>query len=182
MDALNVTCPSGRVASGRGQDRVKGALYDERGERYDIPAWVLTDPADVVEDAVEKDVEAGASIISDDDEEQEDPDARQRRRDEKGKGRQQDLGEIIKVRCRLSDRGSDVVVSGIGTKQRVSVIIRRIQEQIGTKRVRLVYLGKPLDENKTLHEQGWSLGNVLNAYVFEGDESILVAKKEASKG
>lgn len=178
LDALNITCPNGRVASGRGRLREKGGLYDERGELYDIPAWVLTDPEDIVEDE-EKDTEEGAANDDDGDEvDTTDSLATTQRRDEKGKGRAEDPGDIVQLRARLSHRGTDILVSA-GTKQKVAVIVRNIQDQIGKKRVRLMYLGRTLDERKTLAESGWKSGHVINAMVFEGDESML--SKQTSK-
>lgn len=177
LDAINVTCPNGRVAEGRGKDRSlgKGGVYDERGQLYAIPAWVLTDPEDVIEDDEEKDLEQDTDGANDDDPLGANAAARQQKRDEKGKGKAADLGEMVTVRARLSDRGTDVNVQ-VGTKEKVAMVVRRIQEQIGNKRIRLAYLGKVLDEHKTLEQQNWKQGNVLNALVFEGDESMLKRK------
>ena len=163
LDAMGMTCPNGRVARGRGRHREKGGLYDERGELYDLPAWVVTDPEDVVEEGEKEGVdyeEDGDVVVV------------ARRRDEKGKGRAEDPGELVQVRARLSDRGTDVVVS-VGLKQKVAVVVRSVQEQIGSKRVRLMYLGKTLDERSTLEESGWRQGHVVNAMVFEGEEAML---------
>ncbi|KAK3704280.1 hypothetical protein LTR37_013954 [Vermiconidia calcicola] len=175
LDALNITCPNGRIARGRGRNRIKGGLYDERGELYDIPSWVLTDPQDIIEND-EKDVEAGAA---EDGENNVDETGEARPRSEKGKGRAEDIGEVIKLRARLSDRGTDIIVS-TGTKQKVADIVRAVQAQIGKKRLRLMYLGKALNERLTLEENGWQQGHVVNAMVFEGDEGIL-SKKASSK-
>jgi hypothetical protein len=188
LDALGATCPTGKIARGSrkngggGRSGSKGGLYDERGEMYDIPPWVVVDPEDVVEDEddEEKDVEAGAPVEPDDNGEDEDgedtddPAAVARRRDEKGKGRAEDPGEIVQLRARLSDRGTDITIS-IGMKQKISDIVRSIRQRIGDKRVRLMYLGKALDERTTLEDTGWTRGHVLNAMVFEGDETVLPA-------
>ncbi|KAK6442932.1 hypothetical protein LTR95_000810 [Oleoguttula sp. CCFEE 5521] len=186
VDAVGISCPTGRVASGRGRDRVKGGVYDERGEVYDLPAWVILDPEDIADEGAvgdsgeEKEAVAGAGVVDgavDDDEKEGDGDqGLERQRSDKGKGREEDVGEIFKLRARRSDRGTDVVVQ-VGTKEKVSVIVRRILEQIGPKRVRLAYLGHVMQEGKTLEEQGFKVGNVVNAYVFEGDEKHLVKKK-----
>lgn len=177
MDTTNLSSPQGRVARDRGQHQHRGGIYDERGALYDIPAWVVTDPQDVVEDDEEKDAEAGAS--DDDEDEAESPTniaARERRRDEKGKGRAEDLGELMHVRVRLSDRTTDVTVP-FRRKEKVAAIIRGIQQQVGAKRVRLMYLGKVLHETKPLMEQGWKADHVLNGLIFEGDEGMLLSKK-----
>ena len=161
LDAMGMSCPNGRVARGRGRHREKGGLFDERGVLYDLPAWVLTDPEDIVEEGEKEGLGEGdvAATVA-------------RKRGEKGKGRAEDPGEIVQVRARLSDRGTDVVVA-VGVKQRVAVVVRGVQEQIGRKRLRLMYLGKTLDERSTLEESGWRQGHVINAMVFEGEEAML---------
>lgn len=176
LDALNLTCPNGRIASGRGRDRVKGGVYDERGELYELPTWVLTDPQDVIEDE-EKDATDGAADDKDEGANAEAV-AAAKRRDEKGKGRAEDPGEMIQLRARLSDRGTDVTVS-VGMKQKIGTIVKSIQEQAGAKRIRLMYLGKAMDERKTLEECGFKQGNVVNAMVFAGDESMLESRKSS---
>lgn len=177
LDAMNLTCPHGRLASGRGRRREKGGVYDERGQLYDLPAWVVTDPLDVVE-AEEKDAVEGAEEDDEDDEDDEHSEdalaAAARRRDEKGKGRAEDPGEKVLLRARLSDRGTDVVVS-VGMKQKISVIVSAIQEQIGQRRIRLMYLGKDLEARSTLEQTGWVQDHVVNALVYEGD-SVAVLK------
>ncbi|KAI7372013.1 hypothetical protein BTJ68_10808 [Hortaea werneckii EXF-2000] len=185
LDAANLSVPQGRVAIDKGRHRHRGGVYDERGELYDVPLWVVADPQDVVEDEetaeAEKDFDGTAS---DSDnaagEEEDDATAGQQRREEKGKGRAEDIGELLSVRCRLSNLGSDVVVE-VGSKQKVTVLVRNIQQQIGPKRLRLVYLGRTLMEGKSLEELGWQQGHVINAMVFEGDEDILQPKQAASK-
>ena len=181
LDAANLTCPTGRVGRGRSRNSPRGGVYDERGELYDIPDWVVTDPLDLVEDEEKRGVvsnDIDQNIASDDDDGDDDDDGgktegddslQERRREEKGKGRALDIGEEVRVRTRLSDRGTDVEVD-VGTKQKCSILVRRIQDQIGARRVRLAYLGKILDETATLEEQGWQHGHVLNALVFEGDQ------------
>ena len=145
---------------------------------YDIPPWVLVDPDDAVGDEEEeKDVKAGAPAEGDDGEDvdgedTDDPAAIARRRDEKGKGRAEDPGEIVQMRARLSDRGTDITIS-IGVKQKIGDVVRSIRQRIGDKRVRLMYLGKALDERTTLEDSAWTRGHVVNAMVFEGDESML---------
>lgn len=175
LDALNITCPTGRIAGGRsaarnaGGRRARGGLYDERGEMYDIPAWVVRDPGDVVEDEKSGEGDEGKGVIGGASTPEHE---REQRREEKGKGRAEDPGEIVQLRLRLSDRGTDVVVS-IGVKQKIADAIKEVRERIGDKRVRLMYLGKALDERGSLEESGWVQGHVINAMVFEGEESML---------
>lgn len=175
LDAINVTCPHGRVASGRGSKREKGGLYDEYGALYEIPPWVLADPADVIEDE-EKDL---AGEDDEDDKHHNPTVATALPRNEKGKGRAEDIGELVSLRARLSDQATDVTVE-IGTKQRLSVAITALEKRIGPrKRVRLAYLGKVIDENSTLEKTGWATGHVVNALVF--DEDIATKKKKKTK-
>ncbi|TKA28626.1 hypothetical protein B0A50_02953 [Salinomyces thailandicus] len=171
MDAANLSSPQGRVAIDKGRHRHRGGVYDERGELYDIPAWVVTDPQDLVEDAGEKDLDGA----SDSDADHEETVATEQQREQKGKGRAEDLGELLPVRCRLSDRGTDVVVQ-VHMKQKVAVLVREVQAQIGPRRLRLVYLGRTMMESKTLEDLGWQKGHVVNAMVFEGEEEMLVKK------
>ncbi|RMY76413.1 hypothetical protein D0863_01957 [Hortaea werneckii] len=184
LDAANLSVPQGRVAIDKGRHRHRGGVYDERGELYDVPLWVVADPQDVVEDEeadAEKDLDGTASDSDGGAGDEEDAAvAGQQRREEKGKGRAEDIGDLLSVRCRLSNLGSDVVVE-VGSKQKVTVLVRNIQQQIGPKRLRLVYLGRTLMEGKSLEELGWQQGHVINAMVFEGDEDILQSKEAGSK-
>ncbi|CBF87999.1 hypothetical protein AN1173.2 [Aspergillus nidulans FGSC A4] len=90
---------------------------------------------------------------------------RERRRDEKGKTSERDL---IRVKTRLSDRdGADVIVA-LRKTQNVGFLARKLQQEVGiprTQRIRIAYLGKILKEHKTLFDQGWQPGHVVNALV-----------------
>ena len=184
VDALGVTCPSGRVASGRGRDRVKGGVYDERGVLYEIPGWVIVDPGDVVEDGEgeegvrEEDKPAAldgsaptTTTTAETSPEEKPTTSTPPPGGEKGKARLPDIGPLVHIRCRLSDRGTDISVE-VGKNQAISVLIRKIQDQVGSKRMRIMYLGKALDERKSVAESGWVEGHVVNAMVFEGDEGM----------
>ncbi|KAK4988976.1 hypothetical protein LTR50_003572 [Elasticomyces elasticus] len=171
FDAVGVTCPSGRIVGERpvGVRRVEGrrGVYDERGEGYEIPGWVVRDPEDIVEDGgMDSGKEEVDRSTKEEGVEEEEQIARDKKRDEKGKGRAVPVGPMVKIRARLSDRGTDVLVA-VGAEQTVGDVVRRIQDKAGTeKKVRLGYLGRILDENKTLGEQGWKEGHVVNALVF----------------
>ena len=169
LDALNVTCPTGRIARDRGKHKERGGVFDERGELYDIPAWVVTDPQDIIEDKEKDSNNDGAAADDDDDE---NAISTSQRKDEKGKGRAEDPGESVVLRARLSNTGADVTVT-VGTKEKIESAVRQIQTQIGSKRVRLMYLGKTLDERATLEQSAWKQGHVVNALVYDGDESML---------
>lgn len=158
LDAANINCPSGKVSRGRGRDR-RGGVYDERGEIYEIPNWVLTDPQDIIEDAEDK---AGMDGADDSDDAQEDEETA-RRREEKGKGRATDLGQETKVKVRFSDGSPDMEVS-FGAKQNAGVIATKVWEERAQK-VKLMLLGKKIDEKQTLEAQGWKTGTVLNGFL-----------------
>ncbi|PSK45348.1 hypothetical protein B9Z65_2488 [Elsinoe australis] len=159
MDAVGLTCPTGRIKSekpARGAvregERRKGGVFDEQGRGYDIPGWVVGDPDDLVEEPEMGD--GGEKGVESDGESDE---------DEKGKGRE---GEVVKVRARLSDKGIDVVVE-VGIEQKVRLLVKRLQDKSGGKKMRLLYLGKILKEDQSLRDQGWQEGHVVNALVFE---------------
>lgn len=178
LDSCNLTCPTGRIKYERprveeGQSRGhKGGVFDERGGRYDIPGWLVSDPEDLVpEPSNEDDTEAeedaadthgeklgsldGASDLS-----VEQP-------LEKGKGKQV-IGNIVQVRARLSNGAQDVTVE-CGLKEKIRVLGQRIREKAGLeedKRIKLVYLGRMMPEDKSLTDCAWKEGHVVNALVI----------------
>lgn len=160
VDAADLTCPRGRIAKGRGRDRVKGGLYDVTGKLYDIPAWVLKDPEDIIDDP-----EKGSPEESEEDSDREGA-AAATNRDEKGKG---NAGEVVEIKARLSSTGRTISVH-LGVRSKVSVVITNMQEQIGNKRLRLYYFGKELPSNSSLDQTRWKPGQVINAFVCDDDE------------
>lgn len=169
LDTVGCTCPTGRIKSERASPALgaqatgrKGGIFDERGNEYRIPGWVIVDP----DDLIEEDDDDGEKEEGIEDEEEDEVEERESRRDEKGKGKVEEVGETVTVTARLSDRASDVVVA-IGKQQKVRVLIRRIQEKASiTSRIKIVYLGKVLEADKTLEQQGFAEGHVVNALVF----------------
>lgn len=157
MDAANITCPYGKVGRGRTREKQREGVYDEQGQLYDIPYWVVTDPQDIIENEPKE--------ADSEDEEDDANEAALAKKQEKGKGRAESVGELLRLKVRLSDRASDLEVT-IGSKQNVAVAINAIKEQIHAKQCRLVYLGRPLDDHKTLAAQGWKPGQVVNAFVI----------------
>ncbi|KAM0723211.1 hypothetical protein Q7P37_001411 [Cladosporium fusiforme] len=148
LDAVGLNVPDGRVAVGseprsRGRERRTGGVFDERGVGYDIPGWVVADPEDIVDDEAEKDEAC-----------------------EKGKGKAGDVGELVTLRARLSDGRPDVQVQ-IGMSQTVGAVRSELQERIGPRKIRLVYLGQAWPEAKTLEELGYKEGDIVSAFVFE---------------
>ncbi|KAH0083575.1 hypothetical protein KCU96_g11147, partial [Aureobasidium melanogenum] len=118
-----------------------------------IPGWVVSDPEDLV---AEPEIE-GKDI---NEESEDEIDA------EKGVVCEEKIGELVSVRARLSDRGTDVVVE-MGTNQKVSVLVKRVQEKAGIEqKVKLAYMGKILEEHKPLGQTSWKEGHILNALVF----------------
>ncbi|KAK5137412.1 hypothetical protein LTR08_008990 [Meristemomyces frigidus] len=171
LNAANVTTPQGRIAIEKHKHKRPGGVYDERGEIYDVPDWVVVDPQDILEEDEEKDIEGAAS----DDDESHDTDAGQglgvpaQQRVEKGKARAESPGSLLHVKARLSDSSADVSFT-LASRHPVSVAMREVR-QVSGKRVRLMYLGKSLREDKTLLEQGWQRGHVLNAMIDSRDEA-----------
>lgn len=144
--------------SGRsGRTGKKGGVYDDRGVLYDIPAWIVADPQDLVEEEPEEADEKVAELDGQDGQ-------------EKvvilGAVQEEDIGEVVKVKARLSGRETDVIVS-VGMEQRVAVVAQKIRDKAGVQKLRLAHLGKMLGEKEKLSETGWAPGQVLNAFVFE---------------
>ena len=123
LDAAGCTCPTGEVWRG---------VFDERGEWYKVPEWVVVEPGGLVDGESEGECESGSGSESESEEEV------KGRRKEKGKARAiegadgggVDKGPVVKIRARLSDRGTDVVVK-IGKEERVGVLVRRVREVAG---------------------------------------------------
>jgi hypothetical protein len=124
LDAAGCTCPTGEVWRG---------IFDERGAFYQVPEWVVVDPANLLdEDAVgrednnsEKDED-----VDEDEYEELDDEGKLKKRDEKGKGKAVEIvpGEILKIKCRLSDRGTDVIVK-VGKNAKVSALVKKVKEK-----------------------------------------------------
>jgi len=147
LDAVGLNVPDGRVAVGseprsRGRVRRTGGVFDERGVGYDVPGWIVRDPEDVVEEGEVEEM------------------------GEKGKAKEGDVGEVVTLKARLSDRSLDVVVQ-IGMGQTASVICAEVQKKIGPRRIRLLYLGQVWSEKKTLEELGYKEGDVVSVFVFD---------------
>ncbi|KAL1624004.1 hypothetical protein SLS56_007986 [Neofusicoccum ribis] len=144
LDATGATCPTGELWRG---------VFDEWGTEYRVPEWAMVEPVGVVE--VDEEGEDGEGA----------DDGEQSLAEEKGKGK---MGEVVKLKARLSDRGTDIVVQ-VGMEERVSSVISRIAEAAKlptTNRIRIAYLGKIFRENDSLAAQGYSEGHVVNALVF----------------
>ncbi|KAL3420798.1 Ubiquitin domain-containing protein 2 [Phlyctema vagabunda] len=157
FEAAGITLPTGDLANG---------VYDGSGERYNMPEHIVADPENLV-------VASQTQSRSDDGTDKSGPeelneDEVLRRREEKGKEvvNPQDL---IKVRARLSDgRGQDMVLV-IGKNDSVRLLTRRILEDglfPPGRSIKIAYMGKILEGNRSLISQGWKEGHVVNAMVF----------------
>lgn len=159
LDATDLTCPTGRVVGDRASRTAirakRGGVFDSKGELYDVPGWIVATPDDTAEDSIqEEENEKDAQIAG-----------------EGGIGgmtgtEDANLGEMVKVKARLSGKEMDVVVN-VGYEQKVAVLVSKIQEMANVRKVRLAHCGKMLSENERLSATGWTPGQVLNAFVFE---------------
>ncbi|KAI1825289.1 hypothetical protein F4861DRAFT_203778 [Xylaria intraflava] len=165
LKAAEVTLPTGDLSNG---------VYDALGNYYALPEWIVSDPTNMVEDggirrpSIHADVGKGdGDLTGEDTTEEVDEDEALRRREEKGKG-VVDIKNLIKVRARLSENYRDVIIS-MDADATVRSLSRKIAEESGlplTKRVRVAYMGKILQENMSLQNQGWRKDHVVNALVF----------------
>ncbi|KAI1075576.1 hypothetical protein F5B20DRAFT_585167 [Whalleya microplaca] len=151
LRAAEVTLPTGDLANG---------AYDQLGNYYALPEWIVCDPVNVAEGSGGGGVAAGRrrddvvvvdrkgdEMEEEDTAEELDEDEALRRREEKGKG-VADIKNMVKVRARLSENMPDVVVS-VGAEESVRSLARKVAEESGlisTKRVRVAYMGKILKE------------------------------------
>jgi len=127
LDATAITVPTGDLKNG---------VYDEAGNLYHLPEHVISDPQNIVLDPPKGDVKGETSVDATHDEEE-----ANRKRDEKGKAVLM-IGEDMKVKARLSDRGGPDVVVSIGKKQSVRTLVRRIQEEANVSSCREIYMEK----------------------------------------
>ena len=115
LDASAITLPTG--------DLINGA-YDQVGNFYQMPEHVINDPNNIMPGmGNNRTKEDDIANAADDDDDQ-----LEMRREEKGKGVLK-VGEMMKVKARLSDRGGQDIVVSIGKEQNVRALIRRIHEE-----------------------------------------------------
>lgn len=132
LDASAITVPTG--------DLINGA-YDEVGNFYQMPEHIISDPANLVQDA--RAYQENIKGESSGDEETDEEDSVARRREEKGKDVLK-AGDIVRVKARLSDRGGPDIVVAMGRQQNVRMLVRRIQEETNVRKTGLGYrLGTP---------------------------------------
>jgi hypothetical protein len=88
--------------------------------------------------------------------------------EDRGKGIM-DVREKITVRARLSENGRDVQVT-VFKSDHLKTVSKKILEKSklpSNKKIRMAYMGKMLKDNATLEAQGWQVGHILNALVFD---------------
>ncbi|KAK3204091.1 hypothetical protein GRF29_106g1691149, partial [Pseudopithomyces chartarum] len=144
LDATECTCPNGMLWRG---------IFDHRGEWYKVPEWIVIEPEGLVD---EEDLKDEAGSVGDDEDKEVEVD---------------DLGEEVKVKCRLST-GHDCVLE-VRKGERVASIITKLKTKAGVHpyaRVRLMYSGKPFDESQPLEANphwNYDAKHVVIAMVFE---------------
>lgn len=153
LDATECTCPNGEIWRG---------VFDEHGEWYRVPEWIVVEPAGLVEGdgaghgdhrgSVETD---GTQDGSEEGKEEEDEDL---------------TTTPFKIRCRLSSNQQDVLVS-MHKGEHVAGLVKKLREKTGmpeTTRLRVAFGGKFYDENRSLESNPqWKKEFVLNVMVFE---------------
>jgi hypothetical protein len=117
IDASGCTCPSGDVWG------KKGGIYDELGEKYVVPAWIIGIPAGVVDggddgDEIKEEAAAGSAASA---------------KKEKGKGRMvvhedPPVEGDLTVKVRLSHTARDVVVRTSNDEQ-VGMLLHRVRDE-----------------------------------------------------
>ncbi|KAK1246461.1 hypothetical protein MKX08_000263 [Trichoderma sp. CBMAI-0020] len=160
LNAAEISLPTG--------DLVNGA-YDSLGNLYALPEYVVSDPDNLADDN-DPDFKGDTSTAEDEtagEEDDVDSEEAERRREEKGKG-VLDEREMVTLRARLSETGQDIIVPVTKTDSVRSVVkkITEISVAPSEKKIRLAYMGKILKENLSLEAQGWQVGHVINALVF----------------
>ena len=118
LDAAAITVPTGDLKNG---------AYDEAGNLYQMPEYVISDPQNLI---LNQQGEIQKGEVSNDP--TDDDEAIERKREEKGKSVLK-AGDVIKVRARLSDRGGPDVVISMGKDQAVRTLARRVQEEVNVR-------------------------------------------------
>lgn len=162
LEAAGCTCPTGAIWGKR------GGVFDELGQKYTVPPWVVGEPEGILNGSEDSDVE----IRRGKDEVNSEGDDIGPKKGEKGKGRaveDEGVNNGAKVRVRLSHTARDLAIN-ISMVQKVHVLIRKVRDIADIPpqtKIKVGYLGKILREHETLEAQGWREGHTLNIYVFE---------------
>ncbi|KAL5407566.1 hypothetical protein PMIN03_007042 [Paraphaeosphaeria minitans] len=145
LDATECTCPNGMLWRG---------IFDNRGEWYKVPEWIVIEPDGLVE---EEDLKEEAGSVGEDD----------------GKEVEvEELGGEVKVLCRLSSTGKDYRIDA-RKGERVGSLVTKLKAKAGLgpfMTIRVVYGGKIFGENQPLESHpfwNYDAKHVLVAMVFE---------------
>lgn len=126
LDAAAITVPTGNLKNG---------AYDEAGNLYQFPEYVISDPQNIATEPTKDIFEESRHGASN----KEDEIAR--RRDEKGNDVLK-ADDLIKVQARLSDRGGPDLIISVGKTQAVRTLTRKIVEEANVRSVvKLATLG-----------------------------------------
>ncbi|TGO48003.1 hypothetical protein BOTNAR_0498g00100 [Botryotinia narcissicola] len=163
LNAEEITLPDGDMA-------IRGC-YDSTGALYRVPEHVVSDPANILDDAT---VEATGKSDDEGDaaEESEEVDEEiLRRRETKGKAKAK---EMISVKARFQHGINGDIVFKIGKNDPVRSLIKTITQRLEIsppKHVKINYMGKLLKESSSLTAQGWQEGHIVNAWVLESSKT-----------
>ena len=119
LDAAAITVPTGDLKNG---------AYDESGNLYQIPEYVISDPENMLSgtEHILKGEEDSKDVTEDEEE-------IERKREEKGKAVLK-TGDFVRIKARLSDRGGPDVLVMLGKDQPVRILVRRIQDEANVSR------------------------------------------------
>ncbi|OSS45790.1 hypothetical protein B5807_09674 [Epicoccum nigrum] len=145
LDATGCTCPTGQLWS---------RVYDDRGNEYKVPEWLVLEPSGIVENediSVVEDKIDGTTVLD-----TSKPD-----------------GECV-VRVRLSEASKDLGLS-VRKRETIASIREKIKAQAklaDDQRFILVYNGHVYEDRNTLESnEYWDFGNnyVLSCFIFPPD-------------
>lgn len=168
LDAAGLVVPTGFLADG---------VWDERGVLYKLPRWVVSDPLNIESDepgshahaADDKDGRLAGPVPDRAAAETEMVSAKGKAATVANDGDGGAEGALTPVKLRLSDRGTDVVLSVSPDATKVRDIVDSVRKEAGVARetrVTLAYMGKMLKDGEALAPQDWRVGDVINCLVF----------------
>ena len=117
LDAAAITVPTGDLKNG---------AYDEAGNLYQMPEFVISDPQNIAPDQDMLGKGETSNEVTDDEEELE------RKREEKGKAVLKTT-DLVRIRARLSDRGGPDVIVAVGKDQPVRAVLQRIRDDTNVR-------------------------------------------------
>lgn len=162
LDAAGITLPTGYLEDG---------AFDERGQLYSVPATVLSNPSNMLDDDNDTVIAKEETLSKDLDLDTSDSRhlSHYTTAEEKlDKGKDAMEKDAVSVKCRLSDRGGPDVIVHIGPSQPTKKLVRRLRSEANlslSTKIRLAYMGKVLDESLSLDSQGWQQGHVVQVLV-----------------